>query len=368
MDYIIPIITLLLIISGLIIIGSATYDKGSPLLENSFLKKQVLATALGILAIMLILFIDYRVLRDYVNIIYISNILILVIILFLGKTVKGGQGWLRLGPVNFQPAETAKLAVIITLADVLAKERYNVKYILGLIVPGIYIAIPFALVLLQNDLGSALVLLAIFVGMIYVAGANANFLLGTFLGGLGSVVTWIWLHLKFGVFIPLKQYQLNRLLVLVNPQLDPLGAGYNVIQSKIAIGSGGGLGKGLFGGTQNQLNFLPERHTDFIFSVLGEELGFLGAVIILIFYFILLCRGVKVAREAKDKFGELVVIGILSMFTFHILENVGMAIGIMPVTGIPLPFLSYGGSSLVTNLIAIGIIINVNIRRKKMLF
>lgn len=350
------------------IIGSATNITDNPLLQNTFLKKQIIAAIVGIILVIISLFFDYRILRDYVSVIYVLNILILLTVLFLGSTIKGGQGWIRLGPVNFQPAETAKLAVIIALADVLAKGKYNVYYILGLIVPGIYIGVPFILVLLQNDLGSALVLIAIFVGMIYVAGANAKFLVGTFLSGIGTVVAWITVHIYWGVPIPLKQYQLNRLLVLVNPQLDPLGAGYNVIQSKIAIGSGGLLGKGLFGGTQNQLNFLPERHTDFIFSVLGEEFGFIGALLILLLYLLLLWRGVKVAMEAKDEFGQLLVVGILSMFAFHILENVGMTIGIMPVTGIPLPFLSYGGSSLLTNLMAIAIIMNVNIRRKKMLF
>nr|WP_258176129.1 rod shape-determining protein RodA [Orenia metallireducens] len=363
-----PIITLLLILTGLVIIGSATNITDNPLLQNIFLKKQIIAALAGITLVTISLFFDYRILRDYVNIIYILNILVLIIVLFLGSTIKGGQGWIKLGPVNFQPAETAKLAVIIALADVLSKGRYNVYHILGLTVPAIYMAIPFALVLLQNDLGSALVLIAIFVGMIYVAGANAKFLVGTFLTGVGTVVAWITVHIYWGVPIPLKSYQLKRLLVLVNPQLEPLGAGYNVIQSKIAIGSGGLLGKGLFGGTQNQLNFLPERHTDFIFSVLGEEFGFIGAILVLLLYLLLLWRGIKVAMEAKDEFGQLLVVGILSMFTFHILENVGMTIGIMPVTGIPLPFLSYGGSSLLTNLIAIAIIMNVNIRRKKMLF
>ncbi len=357
-----------MIMIGLLIIGSATHLADNPLLDNIFLKKQILASIVGGALIIFFLFFDYRILRDYVDIIYILTIIILVAILFLGKTVKGGQGWFRLGPVNFQPAEIAKLAVIIALADILAKDKYNLKSVFGWIVPGLYALIPFTLVLLQNDLGSALVLVAIFVGMIYVSGANIKFLLSIFLGGIITIVGWIWSHLKLGISIPLKPYQLNRLLVLVNPQLDPLGAGYNVIQSKIAIGSGGLLGKGLFRGTQNQLNFLPERHTDFIFSVLGEELGFIGALVILFLYLFLLWRAIIVAQNSRDKFGELLVVGIISMFTFHILENVGMTIGIMPVTGIPLPFLSYGGSSMVTNLLAIAIILNVNIRHKRMLF
>jgi rod shape determining protein RodA len=185
---------------------------------------------------------------------------------------------------------------------------------------------------------------------------------------IGRAVTWVWTHVYFGGGIPPKDYQLNRLLVLVDPSRDPLGAGYNVQQSKIAIGSGGLFGKGLFTGSQNQLNFLPEKHTDFIFSVLGEELGFIGALIILLLYFILLWRALIVAKDAKDKFGEYLVVGVISMLTFHIFQNVGMVVGLMPVTGIPLPFLSYGGSSLITNLLAVGLIMNVNMRNKKLMF
>jgi rod shape determining protein RodA len=224
------------------------------------------------------------------------------------------------------------------------------------------------LVLAQNDLGTVLVLLAIFGGTFYIAGANIKYYLG--LVGIAVILIGGMLvaHFYFGVQIPLKEYQLMRLIIFWNPNLDPLGYGYNIIQSKIAIGSGGLLGKGLFSGTQSQLGFLPEKHTDFIFSVLGEELGFIGVAIILICYFVLLWRSIKVALEAKDDFGQLLVVGIIAMFSFHIFENVGMVIGIMPITGIPLPFISYGGSSLLTNLLAISLIINVNVRKKKLLF
>ena len=367
LDYLIPICTILLILSGLLLIYSAT-ESGDSFLKNSFLKKQLIAAFLGILAIIISLLFDYEILRDYAEIIYIFDLVLLGIVLVVGQTVKGGQSWISLGRFNFQPAEITKLVVIIMLAHVLAKDKYNLKNIIGLIMPAFYVLIPFALILLQNDLGSALVLLAIFIGMIYVAGANIKFLFGSIFGVLGSVVAWVLAHIYLGVYIPLKEYQLNRLLVLINPSRDPLGAGYNVRQSKIAIGSGGLFGKGLFTGSQNQLNFLPEKHTDFIFSVLGEELGFIGALIILTLYTILLWRALLVAKEAKDKFGQYVVIGIISMFGFHIIQNIGMTLGLMPVTGIPLSFLSYGGSSLVTNLLAIGLILNINIRKKKLMF
>lgn len=368
LDYSIPIFTLLLVISGMFLILSATKSGDASLLANSFLKKQMIAALIGILAIIVSLLFNYEILRDYAEIIYIANLLLLGIVLVIGQTVKGGQSWISLGRFNFQPAEITKLIVIIMLAHVLAKDKYNVQNFFGMVIPGLYVFIPFSLILLQNDLGSSLVLLAIFIGMIYVAGANAKFLFGSIFGVLVSAVSWVAAHIYLGVYIPLKEYQLNRLLVLVNPSRDPLGSGYNVRQSKIAIGSGGLFGKGLFTGSQNQLNFLPEKHTDFIFSVLGEELGFIGAIIILLLYFLLLWRALIVAREAKDKFGEYVVIGIISMLGFHIFQNVGMAVGLMPVTGIPLPFLSYGGSSLITNLLGIGLILNINIRKKKLMF
>ena len=367
LDYSIPIFTLLLVISGMFLILSATKSGDASLLANSFLKKQMIAALIGILAIIVSLLFNYEILRDYAEIIYIANLLLLGIVLVIGQTVKGGQSWISLGRFNFQPAEITKLIVIIMLAHVLAKDKYNVQNFFGMVIPGLYVFIPFSLILLQNDLGSSLVLLAIFIGMIYVAGANAKFLFGSIFGVLVSAVSWVAAHIYLGVYIPLKEYQLNRLLVLVNPSRDPLGSGYNVRQSKIAIGSGGLFGKGLFTGSQNQLNFLPEKHTDFIFSVLGEELGFIGAIIILLLYFLLLWRALIVAREAKDKFGEYVVIGIISMLGFHIFQNVGMAVGLMPVTGIPLPFLSYGGSSLITNLLGIGLILNINIRMKKLM-
>ncbi|MGM0369388.1 MAG: rod shape-determining protein RodA [Bacillota bacterium] len=368
LDYIIPVLALLLVLIGLFLIFSSTKSNDLSLLTNNFLRKQLLASLIGLLVVIISLLVNYEVLRDYAEIIYIANLLLLGIVLVIGQTIKGGQGWIRLGGLNFQPAETTKLVVIIILAHVLAKDKYKIEKIWGLIVPILYVFIPFSLILLQNDLGTSLVLLAIFIGMIYVAGVNAKFLFGSIFGVIGSTVTWVWLHIYFGVGIPLKEYQLNRLLVLVDPSRDPLGAGYNVKQSKIAIGSGGFLGKGLFTGSQNQLGFLPEKHTDFVYSVLGEELGFIGAIIILLLYFILLWRALIVAKEAKDKFGEYVVVGIISMWAFHIFQNIGMVVGLMPVTGIPLPFLSYGGSSLITNLLAVGLVLNINMRNKKLMF
>jgi rod shape determining protein RodA len=201
--------------------------------------------------------------------------------------------------------------------------------------------------------------MAILLGMLFVAGIKGSLLVKLIGVGIAAMpVFWLFL----------RDYQKARLTIFMNPNTDPLGAGYHIIQSKIAIGSGQIFGKGLFNGTQSQLKFLPENHTDFIFAVVGEELGFIGAVAILLLYFILLYRGVKTAQNARDRFGMLLAAGITSMMAFHVLVNVGMTIGIMPVTGIPLPFLSYGVSSLTTNLLAIGILLNIQVRRQKIMF
>jgi rod shape determining protein RodA len=221
------------------------------------------------------------------------------------------------------------------------------------------VGIPFLLVLKQPDLGTSLVFLAIVFGMMFVAGISLRHL-GAIVGA-GLVFMPIFWHF-------LKDYQKKRLTVFLDPNVDPLGSGYHIIQSKIAIGSGMLFGKGLFNGTQSQLNFLPENHTDFIFAVIGEELGFVGATIILLLYLVLLYRGIKIAGAARDNFGTLLATGITSMIAFHLLVNVGMTAGIMPVTGIPLPLMSYGVSALTTNLVSIGILLNIYMRRQKILF
>jgi rod shape determining protein RodA len=215
------------------------------------------------------------------------------------------------------------------------------------------------LVLMQPDFGSSLVLMVILLVMIFLSGIELKYLAGMFVIGLIiAVIGWFFL----------ADYQKNRLINFVDPSNDPRGSGYNVIQSVIAVGSGGVNGKGLGHGSQSQLNFLPEKHTDFIFSVIGEEFGFIGIGILLILFLFLLWQLINVARDAKDNYGSLVVIGIVAMFFFHIFENVGMTMGLMPITGIPLPFISYGGSAMVSSIIAIGFIINVDIRKKKIKF
>jgi rod shape determining protein RodA len=283
----------------------------------------------------------------------------LVAVMVLGQSALGAQRWIQIGPITLQPSEFSKIIMIISLASILEDKIGKLNTFKDLLPVAAYLAVPFLLVLKQPDLGTSLVFLAIFIGMIFAAGVNLRLLAMIFGAGIACLpVLWHFL----------KDYQKMRIMVFMDPNVDPLGSGYHIIQSKIAIGSGMLFGKGLFGGTQSQLNFLPENHTDFIFAVVGEELGFVGAAILLILYLILLYRGVKIAREASDNFGMLLAVGISSMLAFHVLVNVGMTTGIMPVTGIPLPLMSYGVSSLTTNMMSIGILLNIYMRRQKILF
>ena len=282
----------------------------------------------------------------------------LAAVMFFGHAALGAQRWIQLGPISIQPSEFSKLLMIICLAAILEERIGKINTWQDLFPLALYIGVPFILVLKQPDLGTSLVFMAIFFGMIIACGIRWKILAGTFLAGIAAMPL-IW-HF-------MKDYQKMRIMVFLDPNVDPLGSGYHIIQSKIAIGSGMLFGKGLFEGTQSQLNFLPENHTDFIFAVVGEELGFVGAVILLLLYFVVLWRGIQIAKEASDIFGRLLAVGITSMLAFHILVNVGMTTGIMPVTGIPLPLMSYGVSSLTTNIFAIAILMNIHMRQQRLI-
>ncbi|MGE5584985.1 MAG: rod shape-determining protein RodA [Bacillota bacterium] len=353
---------LALCLVGFVIVFSATRGGIAPGSSQDplyFLKRQAAAFVLGSLGCVAILTMDYRLAEKAHRVLYVGNICLLALVLVVGHRISGAQSWFRLGPVAVQPSELAKVALILTLAHQLA-EAEDVRTHRGLVPAFAHAAIPAALVLLQNDLGTALVFGGITFAMLYVAGAKAKDLLAVLgAGTLASPVVFFFL---------LKDYQRARLLAFLNPYADPTGTGYNVIQSTIAIGSGRFFGKGLFHGTQAQLNFLPAHHTDFIFSVIGEELGFIGAVAVLALYGLVLWRCVRTAACAKDAFGRLVATGVAAMLLFHVLVNVGMTMSLMPVTGIPLPFLSYGGSSLMANLIAVGFVLDIYMRRQKILF
>lgn len=359
LDFVVIVVTALLIITSLIIIGSATHINNPSEDRYWYVQRQGLFAIANIIIIVIMLNMDYKVLSKYANFLYWTNLTMLLAVMFVGTSALGAQRWIQIGPISLQPSEFSKLIMIICLASMLEKRIGQLNTFREIIPVFIYVGIPFLLVLKQPDLGTSLVFLAILFGMIFIAGISIRHLMMIF--GAGIAIMPIFWHF-------LKDYQKQRLTVFIDPNVDPLGSGYHIIQSKIAIGSGMLFGKGLFSGTQSQLNFLPENHTDFIFAVIGEELGFIGSAIILILYLILLYRGVKIAASAKDNFGTLLATGITSMLTFHVLVNVGMTAGIMPVTGIPLPLMSYGVSALTTNLVSIGILLNIYMRRQKIMF
>ncbi|MEN6566600.1 MAG: rod shape-determining protein RodA [Veillonellales bacterium] len=359
LDYVTIVMAGLLILISLVIIGSATHVNAPSEDRYWYVQRQGIFAVVNIFIIFVMLHFDYRSLGRVANILYGINLVMLLAVMLVGQSALGAQRWIQLGPISIQPSEFSKLIMIISLANLLDKRAGKLNSFREIIPVFLYVGVPFLLVLKQPDLGTSLVFLAILFGMIFIAGISTRHLMIIF--GAGIAVMPIFWHF-------LKDYQKKRLTVFIDPNVDPLGSGYHIIQSKIAIGSGMLFGKGLFGGTQSQLNFLPENHTDFIFAVIGEELGFVGAVLILLIYFVLLYRGIKIAGLARDNFGTLLATGITSMLTFHVLVNVGMTAGIMPVTGIPLPLMSYGVSALTTNMISIGILLNIYMRRQKILF
>ena len=290
---------------------------------------------------------------------YIFSLVMLLAGMFVGQSALGAQRWIQLGPITLQPSEFSKIIMIVSLAALLQEKVGKLNTLSDLLPVAAYVGVPFLLVMKQPDLGTSLVFMAIFFGMIFACGINLKLLAGIFGTGI-ACLPLLW-HV-------LKDYQKMRIMVFLDPNVDPLGSGYHIIQSKIAIGSGMLFGKGLFEGTQSQLNFLPENHTDFIFAVVGEEWGFIGTVVLLLLYLVVLWRGIQIARQAQDSFGTLLAVGITSMLAFHVLVNVGMTAGIMPVTGIPLPFMSYGVSALTTNIWAITILMNIYLRNQKLQF
>jgi len=321
-----------------------------------FVKRQSLWMLLGFLFLTIIIFFDYHNLERYSKVIYFGAIVLLIMVIISGRSTYGARRWLAIGPFDFQPSEFAKIALIAFLTDFLAKNKSKLDNFFYYLLPFVYTGLLILLVFMQPDLGTSLVYLAILIIMLFVVGVKIKFLVFTFLAALSSIpVLWIFL----------KDYQKNRLILFLNPNLDPLGGGYNVIQSRIAIGSGGFLGNGIFRGIQSQLNFLPAQHTDFIFSVIGEELGFVGTILLLGLYAIILWRGIKIALEARDLLGTLLATGAVSLLFFHIVVNIGMAMGMLPATGLPLPFLSYGGSFMISNLMVIGILLNVELHKIK---
>ncbi|MBN1289807.1 MAG: rod shape-determining protein RodA [Actinobacteria bacterium] len=337
---------------GTLMIYSATHAGDNPL---HYLQKQLIFLVIALIAMVLGTTFDYRKLMSYSRVIYgVSIILLLVVLVFPAKG--GSHRWIPLLLFDLQPSELVKLAVIVMLATMITDRRSescsNLDFLKAL---GI-VLVPVFLVFVEPDLGTSISIFIIFLFMIIIGGARLKQVSVLGVGTIGAAAVLI----QFGL---LKTYQLNRLMVFIKPDLDPLHAGYNLTQSKIAIGSGQLFGKGLFQGTQTNLKFIPAHHTDFIFSVVGEELGFIGAAMLLGLFGLLIWRGFKIALTAKEPFGMMMATGILIMLFFQIMVNIGMAIGIMPVTGITLPFMSYGGSSLILNFFCVGLLVNIGMRR-----
>lgn len=322
----------------------------------SFAMKQGVWYCAGFISMLFISLFNYRILEKWGYAVFAVCIILLVCVLFFGKLVAGSRRWLDLGFFALQPSEFAKLGAIIMLAKYYSQNITIQGYTLrDLIVPILLILFPFTLILVQPDLGTALLIAFIAVSVTLFVKVERKTLIFSGLCSIAVVISaWFFL---------LKEYQKQRVLTFLDPEHDPLGSGYHVIQSKIAIGSGMLAGKGYLKGTQSHLSFLPEQHTDFIFSVFTEEWGFLGAVTLLSLYVVLIAIGLNIANKSRDHFGTVLCIGVLSMIFWQVFINVGMIMGILPVVGVPLPLISYGGSSVLTTLIGCGIILNVGMRR-----
>ncbi len=317
--------------------------------------KQLQWILVGLVFMVIMFLIDYRVINEFAYVIYGATLVLLVAVMIFGHASHGAQRWLVFGPITVQPSELAKLMLILVLAryfdDHKSMEPYKLR---ELLIPMVLVAVPFVLVLKQPDLGTGLMLVIIAASIALFMGVNWKSLLIAF----GAFLCMIPLAWHF-----LKDYQKERLLTFLAPERDPLGTGYHILQSMIAIGSGGFFGKGFLKGSQTQLKFLPEQQTDFVFSVFAEEWGFVGGVILLSMLLSLIVWGLKIALHSKDLLGTILAFGISALIAWQVIINMGMVLGLLPVVGIPLPFMSYGGSAMVTLLAAVGLLMNVSVRR-----
>ncbi|MCX7919340.1 MAG: rod shape-determining protein RodA [bacterium] len=349
-DYPTVIIVALLVCIGLAMIYSTTHTLKSP---YTYFNKQLLWVILAVLWLIIITGIDYNFFYRYAWYFYLLNILLLLAVFITGHRAMGAVRWLNILGLKFQPSELSKIIIIFALGSYLSTIGENIKQVKFIIGALIIVGIPMGLIVKQPDLGTAMVLVPILFVMLFLAGARIKHLVSII--GIGILASPF-------LYMTLKEYQKKRLLVFLDPESDPLGAGYNIIQSKIAIGSGGLFGKGWLQGTQTQLEFIPEHHTDFIFSAFAEEFGFCGAIVLIILYGLLLYRLFSWIKLIEDKQGMLAIAGLATLLTAHIFINIGMTIGIMPVTGLPLPFISYGGTALLTFATAVGLAMNIHKR------
>lgn len=337
-----------------LISATAVEDKSSGLFRN-----QLIWFGVGMIITAVVLMIHYSFLSRVAYVAYFTNILLLVLVLVAGKASLGARRWIGVGSFTIQPSEFMKISMVLCLAKYFETDRtvggYGLK---ELALPSLLVGVPAFLIMLQPDLGTAMIILFTFASMMLFIRIKPKTLL--------LLATVVAIALPTAYKFALKPYQRQRIITFIDPMSDPKGTGYNSIQSMIAVGSGQLLGKGYKKGTQSQLNFLPEHHTDFIFSVFSEEHGFIGCVILLLLYAIFLMNGLQVAFQSHDKFALLLVVGLLSVYFWHIFVNMGMVMGILPIVGVPLPFLSYGGSALITATLGVAIITNV--ANKKFMF
>ena len=358
MDYGILICTIILITIGLIALFSATQNA-----KGGEFRKQIIWLVISIPIVIIVTFVDYELIAKMSPILYGLTILLLIAVLFT-KPINGATSWFNIGPVSMQPSEFAKIFVTIALAYYISKVQERgideISKIKKVIIALAIIVIPVGLIIKQPDYGTALAFAVATVLMLFTAGIKKRYII------IGILLVAIAVPLLY--FFVLPQHAKTRIDVFLNPDLDPRGAGYNVIQSKLAIGAGEFLGMGILKGNQTQLGFLYPKTTDFIFAVIGEEMGFIIGGTVIITYVILITRIIFVAKTAKNALGSYIAIGIAGIFLFHMVENIGMTMGLLPITGVPLPFVSYGGSSLLTNLIMIALLLNISGRRQKAIF
>jgi rod shape determining protein RodA len=343
---------------GLLMVYSSTRQKQEAAGSDPafFLKRQAFFVVLGLVVLAVVTLIDYRRIRDFAPMLYVGSVVALVLVISpLGTSRRGSQAWFQVGPYQFEPSEVSKLVVILVLAAVCAGYRGELDT-RGLVIALGLAAVPMALIFLQPDLGTDMVFVAILMGVLLVAGARPRHIAALTLVGITGIV----LVAELGM---LKEYQADRLSAFLDPQADTQRSSYNLRQSQIAIAAGGVAGRGLFQGTQTNLSFVPEQHTDFIFTAVGEELGFLGGASLIGFFGVIVWRTWRAAVLARDQMGRLICVGVLAMFVFQLFENIGMTMGITPITGIPLPFMSYGGSAMVASFIGIALVLNVHMRR-----
>ncbi len=357
-EWSILICTILLITIGFVALFSATQET-----NHEELQKQIMWLIISIPVVIVVICIDYETIAKISPIFYGIILILLVGVLFT-EPVNGATSWFNLGPFSIQPSEFAKIFVIIMFAFVITKIQRNGKDEISrptrLLLALLVAVVPILLIIKQPDYGTALAFFVAIALMLYVAGIKKRYIITSLL--------LVAIALPILYFFILPPHAKTRIDVFLNPNLDPRGDGYNIIQSKLAIGAGELFGMGLLKGNQTQLGFLYPKTTDFIFSVIGEELGFVATAGIVILYVILITKAIYIAKTAKDDLGSYIAMGIAGIFLFHMVENIGMTIGLLPITGVPLPFVSYGGSSLLTNLILIALLLNISGRRQKAIF